>query len=258
MLRNGNLNLIPASRLGGAGFSPSDLNPLLWLDAGVGVTETAGATSAWANQGSGATDATQGTALNQPTYNASGFGANSKPYLDFDGTNSYLTLGSVDYSKLTQHSVFSVFEADSVSGGRTIISDNNNANSAPTYGLSQAIPGDSTIENTYGDEGLATFRVVRSTETVTTATEYILNHTYASGDTLTSIRLNGVGLTESSIAGTGTTIAGTKYNMSIGRRGDFNNFYFDGKIAEILIFNSVLSTDDIASMETYLSSKYGI
>ena len=76
------------------------------------------------------------------------------------------------------------------------------------------------------------------------------------GEALTSLNLNGDDL-EVNVGGNGaTSVAGTKYNFSIGQGGQYGGLRFNGKIAEILIFNSVLSTDNITNMETYLNDKY--
>ena len=63
--------------------------------------------TSWINKGTGTRNATQSTAINQPIYKSSGFGTNSKPYLTFDGTNSFLSLGT-EYSKIPEHTLFTV------------------------------------------------------------------------------------------------------------------------------------------------------
>lgn len=237
---------------GGGGFTPADLNPVLWLDAGVGVTETAGATSAWANQGSGSRDATQGTALNQPTYNATGFGTNNLPYLDFDGTNSFLTCGT-EYSKLANYTIFTVFEADVVAN-KLLYGDADNSVNFRSAGAVCYLTG-GKFNHFFGDG--TNYTTSTTSSSYSANTPYILQATHVDGEALTSLNLNGDDL-EVNVGGNGATssVAGTKYNFSIGQGGQYGGLRFNGKIAEILIFNSVLSTDNITNMETYLNDKY--
>jgi PKD repeat protein len=54
---------------------------------------------------------------------------------------------------------------------------------------------------------------------------------------------------------TGAGVSGLRFNM-IGTRPDVTSLNFHGDIAEILAFNSSLSTSDRSSVEQYLASKY--
>ena len=227
-------------------FTPSNLNPLLWLDAGVSASS-----SLWANQGSGATNATQNTAVNQPTYNATGFGTNSKPYFEFDGDNDFFTLGNVDYSKLPNHTIFVVCERASTD--RAGLSGDINSGGQTTSVGSLFEFNSSNLRAFYGDS--LSLTNTQSSETFTTGTTYIVSTNFSSGTKGEVLRSNGSGLTET-ITGTADTISGTKSNFSIGRWGDLDSLYFNGKIAEVLIFSSSLSVTDTESIETYLNTKY--
>lgn len=231
----------------GGAFSPSDLNPLLWLDAGVSASSTL-----WTNQGSGATNATQNTAVNQPTYNATGFGTNSKPYFEFDGDNDFFTLGNSDYSKLPNHTIFVVCERASTD--RVGLSGDINSGGQTTSVGSLFEFNSSNLRSFYGDS--LSLTNTQSSETFTTGTTYIVSTNFSSGTVGEVLRSNGSGLTET-ITGTADTISGTKSNFSIGRFGDLDALYFSGKIAEVLLFSSSLSVTDTESIETYLNTKYG-
>jgi len=253
---NNTLQCQPLVSGGGAPpFSPSVLNPLLWLDAGVGASA-----SSWTNRGSGATDATQGTAINQPTYNSSGFGTNSKPYLVFDGSNDFMDLGT-EYSKLTEHTLFTVhIRGNNLDDNQAIIAD-----VSATGAGSPSIAGTSIvhryrnkqIDTVYGNSPASNYRITRTQQTFESTTDvYISMDSKENAVALNTIKVNGTTYSVSDVIGTGTTIAGAPTETSIGKWGGESYGYFDGKIAEILIFDSVLSTDDIASMETYLNTKY--
>jgi hypothetical protein len=70
-----------------SGFTPAQLNPVLWLDAADSSTITSGGSpttvSQWTNKGSIVSNFTQGTAANQPTTGANTL--NGLNVLDFDG-----------------------------------------------------------------------------------------------------------------------------------------------------------------------------
>jgi len=106
------------SRLSGV-FSPSDLSGLkFWgkADAGIngGSPTDLDAVSLWSDQSGLGNDATQGTGVSQPIWHSSGFGSNSMPYLDFDGSNDQLLFGDV-ISKLPNHTVVIAFRFESAS-----------------------------------------------------------------------------------------------------------------------------------------------
>jgi hypothetical protein len=82
----------------GTSFDPlSVADCLLWLRADLGVTESGGAVSAWADQ-SGAADANrnalQGTATNQPAFVAADANFGNAPTISFDGNDNYLATGA--------------------------------------------------------------------------------------------------------------------------------------------------------------------
>jgi hypothetical protein len=64
-------------------------NLLVWLRSDLGVTESGGVVSTWADQSGNGHNFTQGTAANRPAYNATG-GPNSTPSILFDGANDGL------------------------------------------------------------------------------------------------------------------------------------------------------------------------
>lgn len=82
-----------------------------WYRASLGVTNTAGAASAWADQ-SGAGDSSrnfsQGTSGSRPTITSANANFNNKATLDFDGTDDYMATGtfSSSYSPVTLYIVF--------------------------------------------------------------------------------------------------------------------------------------------------------
>lgn len=264
MLVNRLNNTLPCQPLvsGGApAFSPSDIAGLkLWVNAdaanvNAGSPTNLDAVSLLDNLGDGATNATQATAVNQPIWNSSGFGTNSKPYLDFDGVNSYLTLGDVEYSKLANHTVFYVLSID-VSQTQSPYGEFNSDGQTYSGGITLQTWLSGTLKHRHlwgdGVNGSNT----NSNASMVINTPYIGAEKYVNGDDFISDRLNGVALTATKVSSAATSIAGDKFNLSIGRLGDFAGSYFNGKFSEMLIYDAVLTPSEIESVETYLNAKY--
>ena len=74
------------------------------------------------------------------------------------------------------------------------------------------------------------------------------------------MEINGVGQNPLTniVGGTGTNIGGTPFKMSIGRFGEFNGGYFNGKIAAIYIADRVVSTEEKTLLTNYFKTYYGI
>lgn len=86
-----------------------------WTNPGDG-----NAVSSWRNDGSNGVAATQATGANQPLYLSSGI--NSRPALDFDGSNDRLIISDADTTGLTNPITVVVCASfDSASGSQTFI-----------------------------------------------------------------------------------------------------------------------------------------
>lgn len=71
-------------------------------------------------------------------------------------------------------------------------------------------------------------------------------HTTADGDVLL----------DASLTSTGSTSSTNSTGLWLG--SDANSAYFDGAIAEVIVYESVLSASDRATVEDYLNAKYGL
>ena len=216
--------------------------------------------TSWINKGTETRNATQSTAINQPIYKSSGFGTNSKPYLTFDGTNSFLSLGT-EYSKIPEHTLFTVhIRGNNLDDSQAIIADG-----AATGAGSPNITNTSIvhryrnkqIDTVYGSSSANNYRITRTQQTFESTTDvYISMDSKENAVALNTIKVNGTTYSVNDVTGTGTTIEGTPTATSIGKWGDESYGYFDGDIAEILLYNSVLTASEIESVETYLNAKY--
>jgi hypothetical protein len=76
------------SLTGVTAIDPATLSPVLLLDANLGVTESGGKVSAWADQSGNGNDVAQADSDKQPTLVADG--VNGEPVLRFDGVDDFL------------------------------------------------------------------------------------------------------------------------------------------------------------------------
>jgi hypothetical protein len=69
---------------------------------------------------------------------------------------------------------------------------------------------------------------------------------------------NGSVAASTNLSGTGNTANTNSQAVRVGSNAAADNLFFNGDIAEILIFPTALSTEDRQKVEQYLSSKYAI
>lgn len=234
------------SRCGGTTFLPTQLSGCtLWLRADRGVTQS-GTVSAWTNYGSIVADATQGTGGSRPTYNASGFGAASSPYLSFDGTDDYMdfALGAVG----TAYTFVFAARYRAYTTSNCIASATNSglldylADSTTILGLVNA--GTNLEHHVNG---------VRGAITRPTANTPAIVSTLASSNS--TMRVNGT-------AGTPVALGSRSLNaatLRIGARSTAAASNFSTvDIAECVGFARLLSTYEITILEKYFGRRYGI
>lgn len=84
-------------------------------------------------------------------------------------------------------------------------------------------------------------------------------NSYNSGDTDSAIYLDGVqeSLTHGG-SGSPTTNSGTAYDMVIGRPGAFNGIYFTGDLAEFIVYDASISSEEKEGLNQYLKDKYAL
>lgn len=249
-------------------FNPSQLTGLsLWLDAAYGaslfdatsggslVTADSSAVARWEDRSGNGRHFTQSTANNRPLLRTGTNGKNSLPILEFDGSNDSLFGDTTQYTKSTAaFTVFIVFNVSSTAGQypvifatRTNIPSNNwriiNSNVA---GYSDMSFGSSNTFTPYKTSG------------VTRGTWYSYSVTYNGSGAATSSNYaattNGSSSTLSA-SGVFGTDSGT--NAAIGCESSSANF-MKGNIAELCVYSQALSAADLAKLQTYAKSKWGI
>ena len=218
---------------------PSAISGLqLWLEANAGITtNTAAQISTWADQSGNTNNATQSNTNNQPLYVINAL--NSLPVVRFNPTNSqYFNLPNL-FNGTTQAEAFVVLRA-----------------AADMPGTSRALWQFGAISYTYyPDSGGNIVEDFGSTSLHTVgnpAQPLDQYHVYevASQSGNWSAWING--MLQSS---TTTNTYSTNVYPTLGNSG---SYYFAGDVAEVLVFNRVLSADERDTVNGYLNLKYGM
>jgi len=246
-------------------------NCALWLDAGDVETDGSNRVTTWYDSGRNGFDATQSTPADRPMLVSNA--VNGQPALDFDGRNQDTTDPSqtngdflrldrdVSDLSLDENSgmvVVSVLRTDEFNrGGTWTIGEAGETGrefsmrTCSTYGVDGCpVGGDAS-----GDWRAQQFGVadVDFTSPETDRQWTILVHSY-DGEQV-SVRVNGEPLASEPA----DLELGLSRDIQLGRweRTDGDpQWYFNGRIAEVLIFDQTLATDDIENIESYLNTKY--
>lgn len=235
--------LLTLLRKKGPDFSPADLAGLaLWLDASdlSTITHSGGAVSQWDDKSGNARHVTQGTASAQPTTGAAT--QNGKNVLSFDGND---TLSRTGMSVALSNTYTKILVASPSSGTDDYLwqlaeSTATNQDSFITKYASKAyeqyVNGISTVRYTVGAPG-------------STGANLVL--TVRNGSAFSS-RFNGA----ASGSQTGSATVLNWASTYIGGSNAGNTM--TGTFSEVLLYARVLSADEIASVESYLASKWGV
>ena len=220
----------------------------LWMSADTGVFSDAGSTAAvnggtvqqWNNRSTATGAGTDATSVNSPTYHTTGIGG--LPVVRFNGSNQYFN-GSVSVGG--PKTFFLVMDAAATgtccSGGigtRSGGSSNWNGLHVTKSGTDTKFFADRSGSGLWGT-------------TVITNTPTIGALTYASG---TTIYLNGPVVDGSNASNFQS--AGSQYQIAT--RNNEHSRYLNGDIAELLVYNDVLTPVEMRQVGAYLGNKYSI
>lgn len=234
-----------AKELKGPGFVNTGIQ--LWLRADDGIS----APSVWNDYSGNDADAAQATTANQPSLASAA--ANFNPAFRFNGTTHYM---DVPYRAAFNGNVtvYTVHSQTTASGFRTPIS-------------SRAIPSSqskgwnyyrnvNTREFWTGNNSVGVAWSVLAGGTTPLGTEIIgLDATLGSGNAIKHIYSNGQ--TTGTVTN-GTYITNTTAPLRIGSSSEALSFYWNGDIAESVVYNRVLAANERSHVESYLALKYGI
>jgi hypothetical protein len=226
-------------------FSPSEIsNLVVWLDASDAgtITQAANKVSQWNDKSGQGNHVTQGVAASQPTTNTRTI--NGKNVLDWDGVADFMErLTFTGGSEAQPLTVIVVFEVDSLA----------NLPNVTLVGSTVAQPNFQYLINPNDKLLLATNAGYFSAAVLTTATPTITQTTFngASSATLRNGLADGTG-----DAG---TLGMNGIRIATERAASPNpGSYFNGAIAEILVYGKALSVQETTDVTDYLKNKWGI
>jgi hypothetical protein len=236
-----------------AAFNPQSISGLfVWLKGDVGVTaDGSNFVSAWADQSGSGNNFTQATGGLKPLLTANA--QNSKPAIVFDGINDYMLTGSITFGEWSMFAVCSKNWGTATYSG--LWRHGFTTNAGRGFFTSGAANYDWQASEfiAVGNGYLAGQKpLIAGPHSNPTNGSYQLIS--AGVGTSSFLRRNG-----SSIARFTANLAGTSAS-DVFAIGTFNSVYASdfwvGGIAELLMYNSVLSAGNISKVEDYLKAKW--
>lgn len=214
-------------------------NLTVWLKADAGITQSGGTVSAWADQSGNGNNFAQGTAANQPSFQATGAGTLATlPFLRFDGVNDSMT------------------SSKSASGVWTwiVVTANKRANGNQPNNIDTLINGQENSGSFNGPQMAsfnyyidATQRTLSCSANGGTIVNYKNNAT-----TPLTLALNEWAYLASTI--TGAAAGGNTLSLGIEKGG---GLFAQVDIAEIIMFSRVITAGERNTIQTYLTARYG-
>jgi Chitobiase/beta-hexosaminidase C-terminal domain/Concanavalin A-like lectin/glucanases superfamily len=224
-------------------------NLLSWLKADNGVVTSGSNVTQWTDMSSVANNATQSNSSNQPTLVTNA--VNGLPALSFNGTSDYLQFGSGFANFVPGFSFFMVVKPTATATNYRdylyFATNNTNTDSA----IFEANTGVSGSMNLYSFTGSTSSSIGSST--AITPSQYQLIEGTNNGAGTGILYTNGVQQATGFLYDMSNV---TRTNNYIGGRA--TNFFYQGQIAEILVYNTALTTAQRAAVESYLQARYTI
>lgn len=226
--------------------APTTSNLQLWLDAADIVGKVDGdPISQWDDSSGNGRHVTQGTGSDQPTYKTNIL--NGQPVVRFDGSNDFLVSSALISSMIaaSAYTIFAVVTPTTISSNNAL-SYQNDAAYADTGGFFALTFKSTPTAHVFNWDGNEDTTSV----SITAATPVLLMTRHDSGN----LYISKNGETEASVAsGNTSTLTGA---LRVGR--NYQSEFLQGDIAELLIYNVVLSASDRNAILYYLGYKYGL
>jgi hypothetical protein len=215
-------------------------NLKLWLRSDLAVTSASSAVSTWGDVCGLGNDATQSTGGNQPTLVESAI--NGNPALQFNGTSSKMSLPT-SLTLGVQSNPYEMF----------IVAKSSSSN------IQFLIAGGATEQFEYHLNGMGARFIPTTTVYLDKGTDK--NYTDGNAHLFSArasssggaVRVNGIdgGTTSNNI------LSSNAGNLLLGVRSN-GAYFLNGEIAEVILYNRVLSAEERTTVEQYLKGRYAI
>jgi hypothetical protein len=249
-------------------FTPNLISGLqLWLDAadsstlfdatvgGSLVTADGAAVARWADKSGNNRHATQGTTNSRPLLRTNV--KNGRNVLRFDGSNDWL---QGDFPSVSVYSAFAVIKRNG---------SHSNPYNNVTFIWTIGRQGDGTINGLltdfwYNNNGFNWSALSYSTpSSVLSQSPFNNNYNLFSmvaplGTGAASFLINGANQQSVSVSSLSASVKNLPYIYRLGTISWNLDYYLNGDISEILIYNSALTTTQRQQVETYLNNKWAL
>lgn len=224
---------------------------VLWLDASriTGVAD-GGAVATWSDESGEGNDASQATADDQPTLQT--YELNEKPVVRFDGTSDFLSIDALA----------AIIDGTDTPFNFTVVTKRASTTNAAAV-WSAGASGGSIPFHQFQFNGSTNYRWLRTDDANTNVVSTLAGiapdtnwhiHTLSFSGTLADLHIDG-----KEFQGSLNTGACTFDKFSLGCLGkDTNTLFFDGDIAEVVMYDRALSDQQHRRLDKYLADKYQI
>ena len=226
---------------------------LCWLRCDVNVTYggTGSSVSLWQDQSGQGYNASQSNATNQPSLVTNAI--NALPAINLNGSTGFLQFPAAGFSEISSGlSIFIVLKPTAVTAGSQIL--NLGTGISNDYNIGLEINASSEAEYFVYTSTGATMTSVSLGSAMTTSAQLI--EVVQSG-TSASIYLRGGSVVTNNSMNAIPAPTNGRPNSYLGQGSGGGN-YFNGEVAELLIYQTALSTAQRQAIETYLINKYNL
>ena len=251
-----NMTLINSGGASAAVNSPEQISGMqLWLKADAGVIKDgADKVSTWADQSGQTNHLTQTLSASQPTYEASGFNGLDSIY--FDGSDDYLlgdNVATVFHGEDPAYTIFVAVQAVAPSGLQRLYSAGYSAGNV--FDIMTASGSSDRWEWSRFDGSSSKTTVIFPNEIHLTDPQYL---SFANAGTTADAYRNGL-LERDNTDYDVNAVSMDRFTLGVLRRNVISaGTYFNGRVAELMIYNRNLSESELGQIHSYLSARYGI
>jgi prepilin-type N-terminal cleavage/methylation domain-containing protein len=191
-------------------------------------------------------NAIQATSANKPTYSTNSI--NGLPTLKFDGSTDYF---EIPFNADLNPANFTFFVATKPVSAAAYGAIFSSRSASPLKGYMLYLSPSSTYEIIVGD-GASSWG--SATISATMNKTYILSGTFNSG----ALTLYDAGSSSGPVSKTFVPTASSTFRIGAGRNESTPNYFLNGYLGELIIFDRSLKTEERQEIEKYLGKKWGV
>ncbi|WP_375578550.1 T9SS type A sorting domain-containing protein [Marivirga tractuosa] len=234
----------------GTGDGSSGPHNVLWLRSDIGISQSAGKVSAWADQSGNNLDASQATPALQADYTGSNANLNGFPSINFGASNGYLTIGDNDLLDDTDGlTALFVLRTPSSIGTEGVLSKRVSNGNEQSYvffttggGFEARFDGDGGVDS--------------ENSTISTDANLVVSSIF--DGSVQSIS-NFVNTDNGGVqTGASNTLENRVSDLFLGNFNTGDNRNFEGDIAEVILYRDALNGAERLIVENYLAEKYDL